>query len=66
MFTRSNLVYNSGAVTQGFLEKSNVNAVLEMTGMIETNRLVDMYSRVMKTHMDELNAEAINKLAARG
>ena len=37
-----------------------------MTGMIETNRLVDMYSRVMKTHMDELNAEAINKLAARG
>ncbi|MCI5786723.1 flagellar hook-basal body protein [Helicobacter trogontum] len=62
----ANLAYNSGAVAQGFLEKSNVNAVLEMTGMIETNRLVDMYSRVMKTHMDELNAEAINKLAARG
>lgn len=62
----ANLVYNSGAVAQGFLEKSNVNAVLEMTGMIETNRLVDMYSRVMKTHMDELNSEAINKLAARG
>lgn len=61
----ANLVYNSGAVAQGFLEKSNVNAVLEMTGMIETNRLVDMYSRVMKTHMDELNSEAINKLAAR-
>ena len=62
----ANLVYNSGAVAQGFLEKSNVNAVLEMTSMIETNRLVDMYSRVMKTHMDELNSDAINKLAARG
>ena len=61
----ANLIYNSGAVVQGFLEKSNVNAVLEMTNMIETNRLVDMYSRVMKTHMDDLNTEAINKLAVR-
>ncbi|RDU73467.1 flagellar hook-basal body protein [Helicobacter aurati] len=61
----ANLVYNGGAVAQGFLEKSNVNAVLEMSSMIETNRLVDMYSKVMKTHMDELNSEAINKLAAR-
>ncbi|MWV62678.1 flagellar hook-basal body complex protein [Helicobacter saguini] len=61
----ANLVYNSGAVEQGFLEKSNVNAVLEMSSMIETNRLVDMYSKVMKTHMDELNSEAINKLAVR-
>ncbi|RDU64029.1 flagellar biosynthesis protein FlgG [Helicobacter didelphidarum] len=60
-----NLVYNSGIVAQGFLEKSNVNAVLEMSSMIETNRLVDMYSKVMKTHMDELNSEAINKLAVR-
>lgn len=58
-------LYNSGALAQGFLEKSNVNAVLEMSGMIETNRLVDMYSRVMRAHMDELNSEAINKLAAR-
>ncbi|STQ86715.1 flagellar hook-basal body protein [Helicobacter muridarum] len=62
---RANLMYGSGAVAQGFLEKSNVNAVLEMSSMIETNRLVDMYSKVMKTHMDELNSEAINKLAAR-
>lgn len=61
----ANLIYNSGAVAQGFLEKSNVNAVTEMTNMIETNRLVDMYSRVMKTHMDDLNSDAINKLAAR-
>lgn len=61
----ANLVYNSNSVAQGFLEKSNVNAVIEMSSMIETNRLVDMYSKVMKTHMDDLNSEAINKLAAR-
>lgn len=57
---------NSNSVMQGYIEKSNVNAVVEMTNMIETNRLVDMYSKVMKTHMDDLNQEAINKLAVRG
>lgn len=50
---------------QGFIEKSNVNAVLEMSALIETNRLVDMYQKVMKSHMDELNSEAITKLAVR-
>ncbi|MDR1450836.1 MAG: flagellar hook-basal body protein [Helicobacteraceae bacterium] len=48
---------------QGFLEKSNVNAVNEMTALIETNRLVGMYQKVMDTHMNEINADAINKLA---
>ena len=57
------LLENSTAVLQGYIEKSNVNAVWEMTGLIETNRLVDMYSKVMKSHMDDLNSEAINKLA---
>lgn len=52
-------------VMQGFLEKSNVNAVLEMSALIETNRLVDMYQKVMKSHMDDLNSEAITKLAVR-
>lgn len=56
---------NTQAVQQGFLEKSNVNAVIEMTNLIETNRLVDMYSKVLKTHMDELNTDAITKLATR-
>ena len=56
---------NDDVLAQGFLEKSNVNAVLEMTSLIETNRLVDMYQKVMKTHMDELNTEAIQKLAVR-
>lgn len=55
----------SGAVRQGFLEKSNINVVHEMTGLIETNRLVEAYSKVLKTHMDELNTEAITKLAAK-
>lgn len=59
------LLDSSRSVAQGFLEKSNVNAVIEMTSMIETNRLVDMYSKVMKTHMDDLNMDAINKLATR-
>lgn len=55
----------SGAVRQGFLEKSNINVVYEMTGLIETNRLVEVYSKVLKTHMDDLNTEAITRLAAR-
>ncbi|RDU54841.1 flagellar biosynthesis protein FlgG [Helicobacter sp. MIT 00-7814] len=53
------------SVMQGFVEKSNVNAVREMTSLIETNRLVDMYQRVMRSHMDDLNSEAITKLAVR-
>ncbi|PAF51002.1 flagellar hook-basal body protein [Helicobacter sp. 13S00477-4] len=61
---RENL-FTSNALNQYFVEKSNVNAVTEMTNLIETNRLVDMYSRVLKTHMDDLNTEAISKLAVR-
>lgn len=56
---------NDGSLAQGFIEKSNVNAVLEMSALIETNRLVDMYSRAMKTYMDDLAPEAIGKLAVR-
>lgn len=56
---------NNNVLAQGFIEKSNVNAVLEMTNLIETNRLVDMYQKVMKTHMDDLNSEAIQKLAVK-
>ncbi|MCV6608736.1 MAG: flagellar hook-basal body protein [Campylobacterales bacterium] len=49
-------------VKQGFIEKSNVNAVSEMTSLIEVNRLVGMYQKVMDTQMNELNQDAINKL----
>lgn len=58
-------IFNANSVLQYFVEKSNVNAVTEMTSLIETNRLVDMYQKVLKTHMDDLNTEAISKLAVR-
>jgi len=51
------------AILQGFLEKSNINPVIEMTNLIETNRLADMYQKVMDTQMNELNRDAIEKLA---
>ncbi len=51
-------------VKQGFKQMSNVNAVKEMVNLIEGSRLVEMYQKVMTTHMDELNREAITKLAA--
>jgi len=53
----------SGAVRQGFIEKSNVNAVSMMTQMIETNRLVGMYQKAMDTQMNDMNRDAIEKLA---
>ncbi len=53
----------SGAVLQGFVEKSNVNAVKMMTQMIETNRLVGMYQKVMSSQMDDMNRDAIDKIA---
>jgi len=55
----------SGAVVQGFIEKSNVNAVKMMTQLIQTNRLVGMYQKVMDTQMNDMNKDAIQKLAAK-
>lgn len=62
--TRIRDLDNSNAVRQGFSQGSNVNPVTEMVGLIETNRMVEMYQKVMTAHMDDLNQEAINKLAA--
>ncbi len=56
-------IAESGAVRQGFVEKSNVNAVKMMTSLIETNRLVGMYQKAMDTQMNEMNRDAIDKLA---
>ncbi len=56
-------VSESGSVKQGFIEKSNVNAVKMMTQLIETNRLVGMYQKAMSTQMDDMNRDAIEKLA---
>jgi len=53
----------ANSTLQGFLEKSNVNPVREMTNLIETNRLVEQYQKVMTTFMDDLNRDAIEKLA---
>jgi flagellar basal-body rod protein FlgF len=57
------IVDSKNSVLQGFLEKSNVNPVKEMTNLIETNRLVESYQKVMTTFMDDLNKYAIEKLA---
>lgn len=58
-----NVLENSDAVRQGFVEKSNVNAVQMMTQLIETNRLVGMYQKAMSTQMDDMNRDAIEKIA---
>jgi flagellar basal-body rod protein FlgG len=54
---------STGAVMQGFVEKSNINAVNMMTQMIETNRLVGMYQKAMDTQMNDMNRDAIEKIA---
>jgi len=54
---------NSNAVAQGFIETSNVNPVKEMVGLIDAQRMVEMYQKVMTSHMNDLNSDAINKLA---
>ena len=53
----------SGAVMQGFIEKSNVNPITEMVAMIESNRLVGMYQKAMDAQMSDMNRDAIEKLA---
>jgi len=50
-------------VAQGYIQTSNINPVKEMVALIETNRLVEMYQKVMTSQMNDLNSDAINKLA---
>jgi flagellar basal-body rod protein FlgF len=57
-------IAESGSVMQGFVEKSNVNAVNEMIALVEANRLVGMYQKAMDSQMNDLNRDAIEKLAA--
>ena len=56
-------IATNNTTLQGFLEKSNVNPIKEMTELIDTNRLVEQYQKVMTTFMDDLNRDAIEKLA---
>ena len=51
-------------IKQGYQTMSNVNAVKEMVSLIESNRMVEIYQKVMTTHMTDLNQDAINKLAS--
>ncbi|MDD5717421.1 MAG: flagellar hook-basal body protein [Sulfuricurvum sp.] len=55
----------SGGVMQGFVEKSNVNAVNEMIALVEANRLVGMYQKAMDAQMNDMNTEAIQKIAGK-
>jgi flagellar basal-body rod protein FlgG len=50
-------------LSQGSVVMSNVNAVNEMVSLIESNRLVEMYQKVMTSHMDDLNRDMITKIA---
>jgi flagellar basal-body rod protein FlgG len=56
-------VAQSGKVMQGFVEKSNVNSVNEMISLVESNRLVGMYQKAMDTQMNDMNRDAIEKIA---
>ncbi|KIM10642.1 MAG: flagellar basal body rod protein FlgG [Sulfuricurvum sp. PC08-66] len=62
---RFDILKNSNAVAQGFLEKSNVNAVSEMVTMIEAHRMLGMYQKVMDTQMNDINRDAIEKIASK-
>ncbi|MDD3595173.1 MAG: flagellar hook-basal body protein [Sulfuricurvum sp.] len=55
----------SGGIMQGFVEKSNVNAVNEMVALVEANRLVGMYQKAMDAQMNDLNSDAIQKIASK-
>ncbi len=59
-----NIVTETREIYQYMIEKSNVNPVREMTRLIETNRLVEMYQKAMTAQMDDMNNDAINKLAS--
>lgn len=56
-------VAQSGSVMQGFVEKSNVNAVNEMIALVESNRLVGMYQKAMDAQMNDMNRDVIEKIA---
>ncbi len=59
-----NQLNQSDVVAEGFLESSNINPVTQMVGLIEANRMVEMYQKVMNSQMNDLNTDAITKLAS--
>ena len=54
-------IVDSPSIQQGFLEKSNVNMVAEMTEMIDLQRAYQSQQKVIQT-IDDLNDQAISKV----
>lgn len=50
------------AVHQGFVEQSNVNAVSEMSNLINANRTFESIQRVIKTY-DNMSAKSVNEIS---
>lgn len=50
------------SVHQGFVEQSNVNAVSEMSSLINANRNFESIQRVIKTY-DTMSGKAVNEIA---
>lgn len=52
---------NNGQIMQGAIERSNVNSVISMVGLIDAQRSFDLAQRGVKT-IDELNGNLIEKI----
>ena len=50
------------SIHQGFVEQSNVNAVTEMSNLINANRNFESIQRVIKTY-DTMSAKAVNEIS---
>ncbi len=50
------------SVNQGFVEQSNVNAVTEMSNLINANRNFESIQRVIKTY-DSMSQKAVNEIS---
>jgi len=56
-----NLESNDGEILQGAIERSNVNSVASMVGLIDAHRRFDQAQKAVKT-IDELNGKLIDKI----
>lgn len=50
------------SIHQGFVEQSNVNAVSEMSNLINANRNFESIQRVIKTY-DTMSSKAVNEIS---
>ncbi|MBC7712481.1 MAG: flagellar basal-body rod protein FlgF [Rhizobacter sp.] len=50
------------SINQGFVEQSNVNAVSEMSNLINANRTFESIQKVIKTY-DNMSAKAVNEIS---